>query len=108
MGGDRPPRRPPDRASRLRRPPGGGGHPAGHRAGDGPVDGLEKALAGLGLLDDALALDMRKPQDYFHRVWSTAFRASDLASADSDDGAEDDGQHDTGEDEHREDAKVHP
>jgi integrase len=45
------------------------------------IDGLEKALAGLGLLDDALALDMRKPQDYFHRVWSTAFRASDLAIA---------------------------
>jgi hypothetical protein len=45
---------------------------------------LEKALAGLGLLDDALALDMRKPQDYFHRVWSTAFRASDLAVAGDD------------------------
>jgi integrase len=45
------------------------------------IDGLEKALAGLGLLDDALALDMRKPQDYFHRVWSTAFRAADLAAA---------------------------
>jgi len=45
------------------------------------IDGLEKALAGLGLLDDALALDLRKPQDYFHRVWSTAFLASDLAKA---------------------------
>ncbi|PKT68601.1 integrase [Streptomyces populi] len=45
------------------------------------IDGLEKALAGLGLLDDALALDLRKPQDYFHRVWSTAFRAADLAEA---------------------------
>jgi len=45
------------------------------------IDGLEKALAGLGLLDDALAVDMRKPQDYFRRVWSTAFRASDLAAA---------------------------
>jgi integrase len=45
------------------------------------IDGLEKALAGLGLLDDALALDMRKPQDYFHRVWSTAFRAADLTEA---------------------------
>ena len=45
------------------------------------IDGLEKALAGLGLLDDALALDLRKPQDYFHRVWSTAFRASGLATA---------------------------
>jgi len=45
------------------------------------IDGLEKALAGLGLLGDALALDLRKPQDYFHRVWSTAFRASDLTVA---------------------------
>jgi integrase len=45
------------------------------------IDGLEKALAGLGLLDDALALDLRRPQDYFHRVWSTAFRAADLAQA---------------------------
>ena len=25
-------------------------------------------------------LDQRKPQDYFHRVWSTAFRAADLAA----------------------------
>ena len=48
------------------------------------IDGLEKALAGLGLLDDALALDLRKPQDYFHRVWSTAFRAADLADAGGD------------------------
>jgi integrase len=45
------------------------------------IDGLESALAGLGLLDDALALDLRKPQDYFHRVWSTAFRPTDLAQA---------------------------
>jgi hypothetical protein len=44
---------------------------------------LEKALAGLGLLDQALALDLRKPQDYFHRVWSTAFRASDLTESDT-------------------------
>ena len=48
------------------------------------IDGLEKALAGLGLLDNALALDVRKPQDYFHRVWSTAFRATDLADAGND------------------------
>ena len=47
------------------------------------IDGLEKALAGLGLLDDALALDLRKPQDYFHRIWTTAFRASDLTAAES-------------------------
>lgn len=48
------------------------------------IDGLEGALAGLGLLDDALALDLRKPQDYFQRVWSTAFRATDLAQATGD------------------------
>ncbi|MFJ9847588.1 tyrosine-type recombinase/integrase [Kitasatospora sp. NPDC101155] len=52
------------------------------------IDGLEKALAGLGLLDDALALDLRKPQDYFHRVWSTAFRAADLADAGRDEPGE--------------------
>jgi integrase len=45
------------------------------------IDGLEKALAGLGLLDQALTLDLRRPQDYFHRIWSTAFRAADLAEA---------------------------
>ncbi|WP_243727481.1 tyrosine-type recombinase/integrase [Actinocrispum wychmicini] len=45
------------------------------------IDGLESALAGLGLLDDALALDLRRPQDYFQRIWNTAFRASDLAAA---------------------------
>jgi hypothetical protein len=44
------------------------------------IDGLEKALAGLGLLQEALALDLRRPQDYFHRMWSTAFRATDLAA----------------------------
>lgn len=50
------------------------------------IDGLEQALAGLGLLDDALALDLRKPQDYFHRLWSTAFVAADLAEASDDHG----------------------
>ena len=44
------------------------------------IDGLERALAGLGLLDQALAVDLRKPQDYFRRVWSTVFRATDLAT----------------------------
>ncbi|TGB13788.1 site-specific integrase [Streptomyces sp. MZ04] len=43
------------------------------------IDGLERALAGMGLLDEALALDLRRPQDYFGRVWSTAFRAQELA-----------------------------
>jgi integrase len=56
------------------------------------IDGLEKALAGLGLLDDALALDLRRPQDYFHRLWSIGFRASDLARAADDDGDLDDEQ----------------
>lgn len=34
------------------------------------IGGLEKALAGLGMLEDALALDLRRPQDYFDRMWS--------------------------------------
>jgi hypothetical protein len=57
------------------------------------IDGLEKALAGLGLLDDALRLDLRRPQDYFQRLWNVGFRASDLADAatnDDDDEATDD------------------
>ena len=54
------------------------------------IDGLEKALAGLGLLDQALALDLRKPQDYFHRVWSVAFRAADLAGISDDEQAGED------------------
>lgn len=45
------------------------------------IEGLEKALAGIGLLDDALALDLRRPQDYFQRLWNTGFRARDLAHA---------------------------
>ena len=24
-------------------------------------------------------MDLRRPQDYFHRIWSTNFRAADLA-----------------------------
>jgi hypothetical protein len=38
-------------------------------------------LAGLGLLDQALALDLCKPPEYFHRIWSTASRANDRAAA---------------------------
>ena len=48
------------------------------------IDGLEAALAGLGLLDDALSLDLRRPQDYFQRVWNIGFRATELASASAD------------------------
>lgn len=43
------------------------------------ITGLEKALEAVGLLDDALAVDYRRPQDYFGRVWATAFRAEQLA-----------------------------
>ena len=32
------------------------------------IDGLEKALSAVGLLDEALALDLRRPQDYFQRI----------------------------------------
>jgi integrase len=48
------------------------------------IDGLETALAELGLLEQAMALDYRRPQDYFHRIWSTAFRATELAQTASD------------------------
>lgn len=44
------------------------------------IDGLERALAGLNLLQDALALDLRRPQDYFHRLWGVGFRTSDLVT----------------------------
>ncbi|GAA4729968.1 site-specific integrase [Phytohabitans rumicis] len=47
---------------------------------DRAIAGLERALAGLGLLDDALGLDLRRPQDFFHRLWTTAFRTTDLAT----------------------------
>ena len=43
------------------------------------IDGLERALSAVGLLDEALALDLRRPQDYFGRIWNTAFRAQELA-----------------------------
>lgn len=29
---------------------------------------------------NALNLDIRRPQDYFHRLWSTGFRTSDLTA----------------------------
>lgn len=45
------------------------------------IAGLEKALEAVDLLDEALGLDLRRPQDYFGRVWSTAFRAQELARA---------------------------
>jgi hypothetical protein len=45
------------------------------------IDGLHNALAGLGLLDQALALDLRRPQDYFQRLWNLGFPAAGLANA---------------------------
>jgi integrase len=48
------------------------------------IAGLERALEAAGLLEDALALDLRRPQDYFGRVWSTAFRAGELARRNQD------------------------
>ncbi|MFF8917321.1 tyrosine-type recombinase/integrase [Streptomyces sp. NPDC015032] len=47
------------------------------------ITGLERALEAVGLLEEALALDLRRPQDYFGRVWSTAFRAQELAREDN-------------------------
>jgi len=47
------------------------------------IDGLARALAGLNLLEDALALDLRRPQDYFHRLWGVGFRTSDLVAVGS-------------------------
>ncbi|HEX9354064.1 MAG TPA: site-specific integrase [Streptosporangiaceae bacterium] len=43
------------------------------------IDGLEQALRAAGLHDAALQLDLRRPQDYFTRVWSIAFRADGLS-----------------------------
>ncbi|MFD8692974.1 tyrosine-type recombinase/integrase [Streptomyces sp. NPDC059651] len=60
------------------------------------IDGLERALAGLGLLEDALALDLRRPQDYFERLWNIGFKATDLAAA-ADDTAEHDDEGDAEE-----------
>ncbi len=43
------------------------------------ITGLERALSSVGLLEEALTLDLRRPQDYFNRVWSTAFSVEDLS-----------------------------
>jgi integrase len=53
-------------------------------------DYFEPTARAIDLLDDALALDLRKPQDYFHRVWNTAFLATDLAKAGSEGDQDDD------------------
>lgn len=42
------------------------------------IAGLERALSSVGLLEEALTLDLRRPQDYFNRVWNTAFSVADL------------------------------
>ncbi|MFG3214726.1 hypothetical protein [Streptomyces tendae] len=58
------------------------------------IDGLERALAGLGLLEDALTLDLRRPQDYFERLRNIGFEAADLAAV-ADDSAEHEGDGDS-------------
>jgi hypothetical protein len=60
------------------------------------IAGLEKALEAVGLLDEALAIDLRRPQDYFGRVWATAFRAEELAR--HADGGDDDSDPDVTDD----------
>ncbi|MFJ1957796.1 hypothetical protein ACIOGT_32370 [Streptomyces microflavus] len=47
------------------------------------IAGLERALDAVGLPDEALALDLRRPQDYFGRVWATAFRSQELVQAEA-------------------------
>lgn len=37
------------------------------------IDGLERALASIGLLEQALAMDLRRPQDFFAQVWNLGF-----------------------------------
>lgn len=49
------------------------------------IRGLESALSAMGLLEEALSLDLRRPQDYFQKVWSVNFRASELSAAMNDD-----------------------
>ncbi|WP_449489026.1 hypothetical protein [Streptomyces lavendulae] len=53
------------------------------------IDGLERALAGLGLLDQALAMDLRRPQDYFSNMWNSGFPVEELADPDDHDDQED-------------------
>ncbi|MFK0283257.1 tyrosine-type recombinase/integrase [Streptomyces sp. NPDC090499] len=57
------------------------------------IEGLERALAAVGLLEEALQLDLRRPQDYFGRVWSTAFRAEELVRQAEADGLEADDEY---------------
>ena len=47
------------------------------------IAGLERVLEAVGLLSEALALDLRRPQAYFGRVGATAFRAQELAQAEA-------------------------
>jgi Phage integrase family len=42
---------------------------------------FEPTARAIGLLEEALALDLRRPQDYFHRLWSLTFPAAKLANA---------------------------
>jgi integrase len=43
------------------------------------IEGLEKALATLGLLEEAMEVDLRNPyQDFFEPIWNQGFIAKDL------------------------------
>ncbi|MFJ8150332.1 hypothetical protein ACIQ6R_35655 [Streptomyces sp. NPDC096048] len=66
---------------------GGPWSPRPRPSGPIAIDGLERALAAVDLLEEALTLDLRRPQDCFGRVWSTAFRAHELARHGGDAGA---------------------
>lgn len=50
---------------------------------DRAINDLESALVGLGLLDQALAMDLRRPRDYFGSMWSTGFPVEDLTGPDN-------------------------
>ena len=45
--------------------------------------GLEAALDAIGLLKDAEAIDLGRPQEFFRPVWSYNFRVDELAELDS-------------------------
>lgn len=47
------------------------------------IDALESELERMEILDQALNLDLRRPQDYFSKVWRTAFPVEALTQGES-------------------------
>jgi hypothetical protein len=45
------------------------------------MEGPTKARPGSACLTRTSPPDLRQPQEYFHRIWSTALRANDRAAA---------------------------